>query len=673
LLTVETPERIPNMPLRPRFLEELAVVGFEDGLLVDGAGPLQVLAGTATQSLVPRLIELTDGSRTLDQVQAELAQFSPDDVAGAISLLVSRGLVEEGSPAQTITPQSAEVLAFLRRYVGTTGANRNGQEAYDRLQRSEVAIPGSNRVSHETEILKSLLEKSCIGRVTLLNRESLSNWWPDASLSPAHALLVFQSFGDDDQEFQLKLDDWCFEHRHTWLRAVIDGDGRYADLGPLFKPERSPCYSCFQKVHGRADRPRTAPPREITSTGVGFWSSMVATEVIYLLSCLGYPITERQFRRYDLEQGRPRLLHFPRIPGCRRCRPSPRDVNSAAPKPSADLIETAVVFEDYVGLQSRPISPLGINEGTAQIDWSRAFESKRLPNCKAIALSPDLPALEYSLFTALHKEAAVPEIPLRLEDLSAILLTTGGLQGAGARPDKVKRWAASGGNLGSVELYVAARSVDGLEPGVYFYQSHEHSLARLERRSKLLEVEEFIRRAVNDTACGTPDALVIFTGAFHRVVRKYSALAYRLINLDAGAALSQLHLVAKSVNVMPRTAAYWADDLIEEQLNLEPFGEQSTAVVALSGRTMERGLEPTRPPGQWQFPVRDPEAAKPARDFCEMEMPEVLKLLYRESRRMECGVASRTIAPASELFDFRPDGSTDISLPSPHARGRICR
>jgi SagB-type dehydrogenase family enzyme len=230
----------------------------------------------------------------------------------------------------------------------------------------------------------------------------------------------------------------------------------------------------------------------------------------------------------------------------------------------------------------------------------------------------------------------------------------------------VKRWAATAGNLGSVELYLAVRSVEGLAPGFYYYRPFEHSLARFERRYGALPIEEFMHRTLPPRAGSLPEALVLFTGAFHRIARKYGSFGYRLITLDAGAAISQLHVVGRTLNIKSQTAARWADDLIEEQLNLEPFEEQSTGVVALSRReelyAEAQGIPPNSPHGL-------PGSSKETGYFFERSVEQVLKELYWGSRMSESELRfasfepSGTAASADEQLPL-------VSLPHPSLGGR---
>jgi SagB-type dehydrogenase family enzyme len=212
-------------------------------------------------------------------------------------------------------------------------------------------------------------------------------------------------------------------------------------------------------------------------------------------------------------------------------------------------------------------------------------ESKRFRNCEQVLLYRGSLQLEIGTLDAMRNDGGAHEDPLTLGDLAAILALTAGIREING--EAINRWAATAGNCGSVELFVAARSVDGLGQGIYLYQPEEHSLARFRKRDSL-EISEFMCRVLGLGEDVLPDALILFTGAFHRLARKYGSFGYRLINLDAGAALSQLHLVARSLNLHARTATKWADDLIQEQLNLNVFDEQPTAVIEISGSARKK-------------------------------------------------------------------------------------
>ena len=148
-------------------------------------------------------------------------------------------------------------------------------------------------------------------------------------------------------------------------------------------------------------------------------------------------------------------------------------------------------------------------------------ESKRLPNSVHCSLPGQLPKLDRAALAALapgyHKSERQT---VTLTELSALLGLTAGIKQPENKNSQVRRWCATGGNLGSVELFVLARSVQGLSPGLYFYQPREHNLAALNFRTGMATCDALASRILKTENKDLPDALILFTGAYHRVSRK---------------------------------------------------------------------------------------------------------------------------------------------------------
>jgi SagB-type dehydrogenase family enzyme len=224
-----------------------------------------------------------------------------------------------------------------------------------------------------------------------------------------------------------------------------------------------------------------------------------------------------------------------------------------------------------------------------------AKESKRYPSAEKISLPAQAQVAKVPGATLEHLPNAAPSkqasARLSIEALASLLLLSGGVwteaQTALVKTLNPKRWAATGGNLGSVELYVAAHNIAGLEPGLYFYQVHEHQLARLSQGWGAEEVAAFIQQAVGSAGDEMPDALIISVAALYRVSQKYGSFAYRVVNLDAGVALAQLQMVASSQGVQTRIAERCADDVIADQLDLLDLAEAVTGAVLIYGAHRE--------------------------------------------------------------------------------------
>jgi SagB-type dehydrogenase family enzyme len=672
----EASRDIPNsdsavkLPQQPRFLSELVVVPLKDGILVDGSEQQHVFKGPAGQTLLPRLISLMDGSRTLIQLEVAFPDIHPRQIRAAISLLFNYGLVEEGTSEKNIPSGSnLETLGFLRRYNSTKRANSSGQEAYDRLSASRVIIFHRGETLQQAEVLKSLLERTGISSVTALARESLGLLCHVADVLK-QTLVVSLSFGEKDCEWHKELDDWCAEHRLSWLRAVVDHAKGYMDLGPLFKRPESPCYLCFQEVHSRTSSRNKETFEQGSSSNSDFWIALIAVDITYLLARIGDSDPERDFKRYELNSWQSRALSCVRLPGCPNCRPLAGTCNYGH-------VDSAIVFEDYVGLRSRPLFSYRARQDQSRKGEALSKQAKRLPNCKHLALKREMPKLDRGTLDMCRNGLTDSVHRIRLDELATILLTTAGIRGFGTGNGNVNRWGATAGNLGSVELFVLVREVEGLPAGLYFYEPHEHSIARFQMRQGALKAEDFIRGVMPTGSREMPAALIVFTGAFHRVAQKYGAFGYRLVNLDAGAALSQLHLVARTLNIRTQTITRWADESLEDQLNLRPFAEQVTAIAALFGGNryvLTTGF--AGPAALAQPQLRAPTSAKPARDFCGMPLDEVLETLYRESRMYnkdpEFNVVSDTARIPAQKFAGRPSerSQTIVPLPPSNVGGR---
>jgi SagB-type dehydrogenase family enzyme len=652
------------LPLRPRFLHETVVVPIEDGVIIEGTQQMQVLKGQAAQTVLPFLVSLMDGTRTVAELERSFAPTEVKHMHAVLSLLASCGLLEDGTnePADNLLHDPA-TLAFLRRFLGATGINSSGPEAYRKLQSAEVAILGPRNIL-DSGVVQSLLTEAGIGQVTSIDSASLDDWFSKPKILSGQSFLLSICAGAEDCAWYEMLDSSCFDHQISWLRSAIDQDERIADLGPFFQGKGFLCYRCFREVHSPASSLSRSGRSHRIGTDLQFWFSMVAVEVAYLLTGIAPSLTGRDFIRYNLQEWTTQSLRCVRLPDCPRCSPIASPIAGYESLPIGQVpINTALVFEDYVGPRSR--SHLTTR---AQPRHSRTWSPltrmyKQMPNCNRYVLNRKLLKLDHDVVNILCKDSAPKRLTLGLDELSTILMMTAGIRhdSGVSNNTKIQRWAATAGNLGSVEIFVAIHSVDGLNPGFYFYRPREHSLALFQMRADTMQVDDFISRVIPKKRHGLPEVLVLFTAAFHRITHKYGSFAYRLINLDAGASLSQLHLVARSLGLSSRTESRWADDLIEKQLNLEPFREQSTTVVSLSCEPRRTVCESKQQNLKPQSGI--PPSAKLPREFCELQVSEVTKILYRESRIWEHELASPEFHVPDKLMPAQQDPCDPTSPP----------
>ena len=637
-----------GLPCRPRFLHELAVIETDDQLLIDGLGQLHVFAGESSRTLLAPLIKLMDGSRTVDQIGTALQQFPLGDVAKAISMLHQWGLVEDGAAYRTAELlEENSTLAFFRRNIGMGRVNRSGREAYERIRKSEVLVCASPSAARAADKVKAQLSEAGIENVISLNMSSLpSDRRPLAS--PDQSLIVSLSSGGEDRIRQEALDDWCRDHHISWLRATIDEASGYADIGPHFKGRETICYKCFSSLHGRrCSSQKTTRHSQIDES---VFSGLLSIEIIYMLSDLGPRVTARDFQRYSLPAWKLKHLGLSRIPGCPRCRPGMSDAIVS----TNTHVNTAVLFEDYIGLQSRPTTFFIRQAKPIQGMEDTSLQTSRFQSCVQYPLTRQIPASDGEA----RGMATEPQAPISLDELASILMMTAGIRHLSNRFTKSRRWAATAGNLGSVELFIAVRDVTNLPEGVYFYEPTQHTLSLFKRHDANSSITSLMRRICPQCAeTDLPFVLVFFTGAFHRLAVKYGPFGYRLVNMDAGVAFSQMQVVAQTMGLSATMLARWPDDLIEHELNLDTFEQQCTAVAALSRDNI--------PSFRWQRPM--PETPRPlSRSSAheDLDLKDLTRILFTESRVRETdlSLAFQPVPPA--LLANPPDRAAVTALPA---------
>jgi SagB-type dehydrogenase family enzyme len=174
---------------------------------------------------------------------------------------------------------------------------------------------------------------------------------------------------------------------------------------------------------------------------------------------------------------------------------------------------------------------------------------------------PDLARLE-----AAAPAAAVPA-PIDLDVLSILLAVGAGWQED--RPDRVRRWTASGGNIGSVVAHLVAWDLADLASGVYGYIPATHELALLRRGRPAL------------TAPPDSAATLVLTAALPRVAYKYGPFGLRIVLLDAGCAQASISVAAQVLSLHGQWAPRWEDEPIAECLGTDCDAEPVTGVLHL--------------------------------------------------------------------------------------------
>jgi bacteriocin biosynthesis cyclodehydratase domain-containing protein len=195
----------------------------EGGLALEHGHSVVRLDGAAARRLLPALLPLLDGTRTVDQVVSCVGEPARPAVERALRLLADHKLVVEGSPGHEPDPAAA-AASFVTAAAPTSTPGALAEA----LRRARVGVLGSGALA--VDVARSLQAGGIAHVVPGAGRERLD--LVVAAPSPRETAL---------------LADWnreALERGLVWLQ-VVPFDGRFAAVGPLFVPGETCCRQCY--------------------------------------------------------------------------------------------------------------------------------------------------------------------------------------------------------------------------------------------------------------------------------------------------------------------------------------------------------------------------------------------------------------------------------------------
>jgi SagB-type dehydrogenase family enzyme len=559
---------------RPRLCPGLAVIRDGDALLVIGGPRRQRFTGGAAASVLARLLALADGSRTPGMLAAELG-LTADQVGEALGLLGRCELLEMVEPERPEPCLAGHVRSHLARNLTRLGAQASSGDLAAQLARAAVLVVAPSPLAGH---LRADLTEMGIGRVLAIpaagqaapsdlrrltdGRRAVAVVIDRPGLDELPAALVTLARTDNLPVIRFS---WC-EHQ--------------IEIGPSFNWSGAACFECFRRGQtalaeaGRLGccRSQAAPGSAAAAGSMHLAAGLVGAHVLEVLSAAHRALRPRSLARIDVRELSCELFDVLPEPGCIRCGIPPAE-DGAAYWPAVYEWQMAARTGLFGG--EEPVSA----ERARQLDLLQIERSTRkslprvgLPSPSAIAeQAPDV--LAAGVTEAVRIDAAM---------LSGILSRVAGRRTAGSNdssPEQERaRWAPSGGNLASVELYVAAEpNPFGLPGTVVKYDDLEHQAV-----SVWADPVPLTHIAACTDLCVDPgtDALIMLTAAAGRLRKKYADFSWRLSHLDAGCAALQLSLVATSQRLNVRFASAWSAELAA-LIGLDPDSEIVTAVGRL--------------------------------------------------------------------------------------------
>ena len=217
----------------------------------------------------------------------------------------------------------------------------------------------------------------------------------------------------------------------------------------------------------------------------------------------------------------------------------------------------------------RLVQDLVPNDVSRRPQWYKGYDD----DLRRILLVPDLPASTAPASAVLAGTAQVDASRLDVGALARLLHLSSGVTRRTTRPDggvMLFRAAGSAGARFPLELYVAVlrgADVDGLEPGLHWYDPEAHALV-----------------VVGPPPSGEAVTLVV-TGVPWRTGWRYRERGFRHIYWDAGTMLAQTLALADSAGLTARLFTTFPDAEVAALVGADRVHEFPVALVALGPGT----------------------------------------------------------------------------------------
>jgi SagB-type dehydrogenase family enzyme len=168
------------------------------------------------------------------------------------------------------------------------------------------------------------------------------------------------------------------------------------------------------------------------------------------------------------------------------------------------------------------------------------------PECKIFKLKEEFESIKQKTLSEVIESRSslreYAELPLSFEELSYLLWETCRVKSY--RNNAVFRTIPTAGATNSMETYIYANNIEGLDKGIYLYVQNKHSLAMANNIDNLSDL-------VNDSLLGqlrSAPVVFFFTALPERTEYKYDFCAHKMIAMEAGHACQNLSLAAEIID-----------------------------------------------------------------------------------------------------------------------------
>jgi bacteriocin biosynthesis cyclodehydratase domain-containing protein len=220
-----------TLPPRPVLKPWYRLLHQEDRVLLQYGETLVSFEGRAAGHLLPALLPLLDGTRSLDEIVEIVGPAVRPAVEQALALLDEHQLLTDPAP-QAVTEAEKRSAEFL---AATDPLGRSAAELLATAQAARVAVAGSGPLAAEAA---SSLRRSGVSDLERLSLRATSR-------ELGRFQLALAAPAGEEVPTLSALNEAALTAQVPWLQ-VLPFDGLFSAVGPLYVPGETGCYECFR-------------------------------------------------------------------------------------------------------------------------------------------------------------------------------------------------------------------------------------------------------------------------------------------------------------------------------------------------------------------------------------------------------------------------------------------
>lgn len=151
---------------------------------------------------------------------------------------------------------------------------------------------------------------------------------------------------------------------------------------------------------------------------------------------------------------------------------------------------------------------------------------------------------------------------ITLEDFSQLLWSAQGI----TDKQKGRRTAPSAGALYSLEIYITAGNITGLEQGIYKYKPQVNELVKIAEGDFRMELSKY---SAQPSAIQTAPVTLVFSAVYNRTSVKYGSRAERYVHIETGHASQNVCLQVISLGLSTVTIGAFQDEQVKRTMNMQ--------------------------------------------------------------------------------------------------------